>query len=404
MARITPGYLGDSFGDSDVFTTVLLGDSSARVRGWEDAGPQRPVDDAKYLSAKIEGRMTADGVSLDDAIAAEMHERFPQMTSAQIEADVAAYREGTVRFQEHLIAEGCATARKRVLLEACHSMDAPCRVTFLKAILVIDRLAAQGAAWDADTVRAETVAQAVQAIEVAYAASDDVGALQQRLFHDALHAEGVTAALMAAESAALAYLRDGRVPVTTTTLTGKTVDIVQRRIIEAAAWHMVFTSAAVPQVPADIGALAVTIDVNAAAELRQVNGALAAGELDLEGAEARVEAIVVTAELTLITILSGLLQLGALAGVTAGVTWLLGSTGIALGAGCIAGLVVFAVFGHTLDAVAFDAVATLDRLGRLAAYAAERATEALSSGYAQVRERLSDAVETVFAARVSVEA
>ena len=404
MARIIPGYLGSSFAEDDAFTTVLLGDSFARVRGWEDASPQRPLDGARCFSAKICGRMSADGMDLDGAIAAELHEQFPEMTDAQIKADIDAYREGTVRFQEHLIAGGHATARKRVLLEACQDMDAPHRVTFLKTILVIDRLAAQGAAWDAATVRAETVAQAVQAVEAAYAASDDAGSLQQRLFHDALHAEGVTAALMAAESAALAYLRDGPMPVTTATLARETVDIAQGRIIEAAAWHMVFKTGAVPQVPADVGALAVTIDVNAAAELRQVNGALAAGDLDLEDAEARVEAVVATAELTLISILSSLLQLGALAGVTAGVTLLLGSNGIALGAGCIAGLVVFAVFGHTLDTVAFDAVATLDRLGRLAAYAAERATEALSSGYAQVRERLSDAVETVFAARVSVEA
>lgn len=355
------------------------------------------------VSEAIEARLEA-GAALDDALAAEVAERFSDMTAAEVARDVAAYREGTLQFHEGLTSGKMADEIKRALLEDLPAGDNAARIAVLKALIVLNHCAAAELVSTDSAERMDRVARIAAEVNDAYADAETDNDVAQRLYYDALDAEGIAAGVMMAAATAFENLRAAGEVAQASSLANGALDLAEQRTVTVAAWHIAIKQGAVPGISAETSASAVTAFVNAAAELRAVGCDLAAGKIDEAEAEGRVAVIGSLVEEVLVRALSLLYFAGILAGVTAGVMWLLGGGDIALLLGFAAGLTSAIVLDHATDVAAVDTVAALDSLARAAARLVRRAREALGSGWGWIREKLSAKVSERATATASVDA
>lgn len=355
------------------------------------------------VSEAIEARLEA-GAALDDALAAEVAERFSDMTAAEVARDVAAYREGTLQFHEGLTSGKMADEIKRALLEGLPAGDNAARIAVLKALIVLNHCAAAELVSTDSAERMDRVARIAAEVNDAYADAETDIDVAQRLYYDALDAEGIAAGVMMAAATAFENLRAAGEVAQASSLASGALDLVEQRTVAVAAWHIAIKQGAVPGISTETSASAVTAFVNAAAELRAVGCDLAAGKIDEAEAEGRVAVIGSLVEEVLVRALSLLYFAGILAGVTAGVMWLLGGGDIALLLGFAAGLTSAIVLDHATDVAAVDTVAALDSLARAAARLVRRAREALGSGWGWIREKLSAKVSERATATASVDA
>lgn len=355
------------------------------------------------VSEAIEARLEA-GAALDDALAAEVAERFSDMTAAEVARDVAAYREGTLQFHEGLTSGKMADEIKRALLEDLPAGDNAARIAVLKALIVLNHCAAAELVSTDSAERMDRVAHISAEVNDAYADAETDIDVAQRLYYDALDAEGIAAGVMMAAATAFENLRAAGEVAQASSLASGALDLVEQRTVTAAAWHIAIKQGVVPGISADTSASAVTAFVNAAEELRAVGYDLAAGKIDEDAAEGRVAVIGALVENVLTRALSLLYFAGILVGVTAGVTWLLGGGDIALLLGFAAGLTSAIVLDHATDVAAVDTVAALDILARAAVRLVGRAREALSSGFDWIRETLSGKISERVAETASVDA
>ena len=361
------------------------------------------MDAVARVSEAIEARLEA-GAALDDALAAEVAERFSEMTAAEVARDVAAYREGTLQFHEGLTSGKMADEIKRALLEDLPAGDNAARIAVLKALIVLNQCAAAELVSTDSAERMDRVAHIAAEVNDAYADAETDIDVAQRLYYDALDAEGIAAGVMMAAATAFENLRAAGEVAQASSLANGALDLVEQRTVTVAAWHIAIKQGAVPGISAETSASAVTAFVNAAEELRAVGCDLAAGKIDEDAAEGRVAVIGALVENVLTRALSLLYFAGILAGVTAGVTWLLGGGDIALLLGFAAGLASAIVLDHATDVAAVDTVAALDTLARAAARLVRRAREALGSGWGWIREKLSAKVSERATATASVDA
>ena len=355
------------------------------------------------VSEAIEARLEA-GAALDDALAAEVAERFSDMTAAEVARDVAAYREGTLQFHEGLTSGKMADEIKRALVEDLPAGDNAARIAVLKALIVLNHCAAAELVSTDSAERMDRVARIAAEVNDAYADAETDIDVAQRLYYDALDAEGIAAGVMMAAATAFENLRAAGEVAQASSLANGALDLVEQRTVTVAAWHIAIKQGAVPDISPETSASAVTAFVNAAEELRAVGYDLAAGKIDEAEAEGRVAVIGSLVEEVLVRALSLLYFAGILAGVTAGVMWLLGGGDIALLLGFAAGLTSAIVLDHATDVAAVDTVAALDTLARAAARLVRRAHEALGSGWGWIREKLSAKVSERATATASVDA
>lgn len=361
------------------------------------------MDAVARVSEAIEARLEA-GAALDDALAAEVAERFSDMTAAEVARDVAAYREGTLQFHEGLTSGKMADEIKRALLEDLPAGDNAARIAVLKALIVLNHCAAAELVSTDSAERMDRVAHIAAEVNDAYADAETDIDVAQRLYYDALDAEGIAAGVMMAAATAFENLRAAGEVAQASSLANGALDLVEQRTVTVAAWHIAIKQGAVPGISPETSASAVTAFVNAAEELRAVGYDLAAGKIDEAEAEGRVAVIGSLVEEVLVRALSLLYFAGILAGVTAGVAWLLGGGNIALLLGFAAGLASAIVLDHATDVAAVDTVAALDTLARAAARLVRRAREALGSGWGWIREKLSAKVSERATATASVDA
>ena len=352
----------------------------------------------RYLDSRV-----AEHVPLRSAMAELRMREVHDTTAHQAECDVQAYLAQSIQFAVELEDDRPSIERRRHCMSVLSHEPPSRQAVYFKSILVLKELlsprrdgtSVAEVPWD---VRAATVERAVRNVEARYQGAEKNPCMLERLYRDALDAEGVSRMILEAERQALDSLTHDRRRIEPVELTNTTLDVIQKRAALSCAWHVATLKGEVP-LPNEscMSAAGMTVFVNAAEELRRVNEDLATGAIDAVDALSRTDAVITATEVVLADVVSTLLLFGASAGVFALVMSIVGETAIGLLVAFVAGLCSCAVLDRAADVAGSDIVAGIDRVARLCARAARSSREPVDEESRDTRALVNGHVSQVTA-------